>query len=139
MTGIEDARALPGGVAGPGGRGTREAVESPTHEVTRRMAGEAVERQRGGVGEDHERPEADAERAAEPRGVNHVTPQKGQIEERGVEEVAMEVLEHEGEGGLAAVAAGAKLADRAGRRVEEIRSVVGLAVVVAGCAEEYGR
>ena len=103
------------------------------------MAGEAVERQRGGVGEDHERPEADAERAAEPRGVNRVVPEKPQEDDREVEGVAVHVLEDEGEGGLTAVTAALPLGDGAGRGIEEERAVVGLPVVVTGRAEEYGR
>src|SRR2546430_17255354 len=121
------------------GGATREAVEGPAYQVAGRVAGEAVERERGGVDQQHERADPDAEAAPEARRREHVAPEEDEVDERDVERVAVEVLEDEGEGGLAAVAVPARLAHRARRRIEEVRAVVGLAVGVSGGAKEDGR
>ena len=103
------------------------------------MAGEAVERERRRVGEQHEGADSDPEVPVEDRGVDDVAPEKGQVAERQVEEVAMQVLEDEGERRLTPVAGASHLRDGAGRRVEEEGAVVGLPIVVAGGAEEHRR
>src|SRR6266705_3534295 len=121
------------------GGAAREAVEGPAHQVAGRVAGEAVERERSGGDQQHERADPDADAAPEARPLEHVAPEEEEVDERDVERVAVEVLEDEGEGGLAAVAVPARLAHRARRRIEEVRAVVGLAVVVAGGAEEDRR
>src|SRR5881296_2334595 len=96
-------------------------------------------RARGGVDQQHERADPDADAAPEARPLEHVAPEEEEIDERDVERIAVQVLEDEGEGGLAAVAVPARLAHRARRRIEEVRAVVGLAVVVAGGAKEDWR
>ena len=83
--------------------------------------------------------DADPESPIEDRGVHHVAPEKREVAERQVEEVAMQVLEDEGERGLAAIAGAVHLGDRARRRIEEVGSIVRLAIVVAGGPEEHGR
>src|SRR2546426_3450821 len=121
------------------GGAAREAVEGPAHQVAGRVAGETIERERSGVDQQHERADPDADAAPEPRPLEHVAPEEEEVDERDVERIAVQVLEDEGEGGLAAVAVPARLAHRARRRIEEVRAVVGFAVVVAGGAEEDRR
>ena len=52
-----------------------------------------------------------------------------------IKEPAMKVLQNERKRGLAAVRSSATFAHRAGRRIEEKRSIVGLSVVVTGGAK----
>src|SRR2546430_1329781 len=121
------------------GGATREAVEGPAYQVAGRVAGEAVEGERSGVDQQHERADPDADAAPEARPLEHVAPEEEEVDERDVERIAVEVLEDEGEGGLAAVAVPARLAHRARRRIEEARAVVGPAAAVAGGAGEDPR
>src|SRR2546425_12231928 len=118
------------------GGAAREAVEGPAHQVARRVAGEAVERERSGVDQQHERADPDADAAPEARPLEHVAPEEEEVDERDVERVAVEVLEDEGEGGLAAVAVHARLAHSARRRTVADRADEWIAEVVAGGAEE---
>src|SRR5262245_29126350 len=104
------------------------------------MAAERVAREQHDVDEQHDGPQSDPEGdlarrgVLEPAGLPDVEGEDDQESEPEVEEVAVEVLEEEREGALAAIAA-ARLADRAGRRVGPERLVVGAAVVVAGETE----
>src|SRR5436309_2902256 len=133
------ARAPPHRMACARGAAARAAVEGPAHQVAGRVAGEAIERERSGVDQQHERADPDADAAPEARPLEHVAPEEGEVDERDVERIAVQGLEDEGQGGLAAVAMPARLAHCARRRIEEVRAVVGLAVVVAGGAEEDRR
>src|SRR5207247_5140667 len=89
----------------------REAVEGPAHQVARRVAGEAVERERGGVDQQHERADPDAEAAPEARRREHVAPEEDEVDERDVERVAVEGLSNGVEGGDGAVSSHARLDD----------------------------
>src|SRR5215813_12008054 len=139
VPGVQYARSLPGSVPRLREGGAGEAIETPPHQMTGRVAGEAVERERGGVGEQHERADADPEVAVEDRRARHVAPEKREVEERRIEEVAVKVLEDEGKRGLTPVAGAMRLGHGTRRRIEEVGAVVGLPVVVAGGPEEHRR
>src|SRR5262249_31448068 len=100
------------------------------------MAREAVARERGRAGEQDERADAQAEGGTVAHRGHHVPTQEEEVEEGDVEQVAVEVLQDQGEGGLATVARAPELADGTRRRVEEVRAVVRLPVVVARRPEE---
>src|ERR1051326_4734011 len=118
---VQPACALPHRVTSAGAGAAREAVELPADQMAGGVAGEAVEREGRRVGEDHERPDADPERAREAGRAPHVVPEEHEVHRRDVEEIAVEVLEDQREGGLAAVARAAQLADGAGGRGGEGR------------------
>ncbi len=88
-------------------------------------------------------PSADAEllaavRGGEPQRQPHVVGQHEEEQDGDIGEVAVDVLQHQREPALAAVARAARLAHRARDRIRPERLVVGAAVVVAGEAEEPG-
>src|SRR5690349_6266874 len=101
---VQPAGATPERVPRARRRAAREAVEPPADQMARRVAGEAVARERAGAREQHERPDADADRRAVAQRVDDVPPEEEQVRERRVEEVPVEVLQDEREGGLAAIA-----------------------------------
>src|SRR5262249_48703124 len=63
-------------------------------------------------------------------------PQEEQVEERYVEQIAVQVLQDQRERGFPPVTGAAELGHGARRWIEEIRAVVSLAIVVASSAEE---
>ena len=99
------------------------------------MAGKSVGREEDDVDEHDQRTQADAEFAVEVESAKNVIPEEAQENDCEIEKVAVDVLQDEGEGRLAAVAPPLLLRNGAGGRVPEEGPVVRLAVVVAGCPE----
>ena len=108
------------------------------------MAAERIPAEQDDVEEHHQSPDADAEmnvlryRILEPERLVNIGGEQDDEEKRDVHEVAMDVLQDEGEPTLAPVAL-ARLADRAGGRISPERFVVGPAVVIAGEAKPARR
>src|SRR5829696_2733267 len=131
VAGVEDRhlapRPVPDRVAG-------EVVEPPPAQVPAGVAGQRVQPQEEGVDQQHHRAQADAPALGEVEGPQGVPGQDDRERQGQVEEVAVDVLEDEGEAGLAGVA-GPGVGDGAGRRRQPERPVVRLAVVVAGQPE----
>src|SRR2546428_7084547 len=111
-----------------------EAVEIAAEEIAHRVAGERVAGEEQDVREHDERPETDAEPSAEVEREDRVPPQEREDDRGEVQEVAVEVLDDEGEARLAGVAA-AHVGDGARRGRPEERAVVAAAVVITGDAE----
>ena len=109
-----------------------------------RVAAERVATEQDDVQHEHEAPDADPEggrarrRVLEPEPLPGVVGEEDEEREGEDEEVAVDVLEHEGEAALAPVAAPG-LADGARGRIRPERLVVRAPVVVAGEAESDGR
>src|SRR5919107_1501214 len=120
------------GVAPPN---TRVAILVAPDDVPQRVAREAVSGEQDHVDQPDDRTHLHPERTSGEERQNRVIPQEGEHHERGVQEVPVDVVEHE-HSPLAPVVLGlARLSllspGLAGRRVPEKRPVVGLAVVVA--------
>src|SRR5215204_2341740 len=131
VAGVEGRHLAPHPVAD---RGLGEAVEPAPAKVPAGMARQRVEGQEHGVDEQDHGPEADPPAVGEVEGAQRVPGQDDRERQRQVEEVAVDVLEDQGEAGLAGVA-GPGVGDGAGRRRPPERPVVGLAVVVTGQPE----
>src|SRR5215813_6942093 len=119
---VQAARAPPHRVLRARGAAAREAVEPAADEMARRVAREAVARERGRAREQDERADAQAEGETVAHGIHHVPPEKEEVHEGDVEEVAVEILEDQREGRLATVARAAELPDGTRGRVEEVRA-----------------
>src|SRR5688572_28681076 len=117
---------------------TRETVDLAADDVSQRVARERVERKQNDVGEQDQRTNPDSEAAIKPERVNRVVPENDQEDERNVEKVAMQVLQDEWKGSLAAIPVRAAFADCARGRIEKERAVVSLAIVVTGGAKTQG-
>ena len=113
-------------------------------DVAHGMTSQRVSGEQYHVAQQHEGADADAERLlagdgiGEPEGLVDVIAQHQQEQERNVQEVAMDILHDQREGGLSPVSS-AGLADRARGRIRPERLVVGAAVVVAGDPEDPGK
>ena len=119
------------------GRPGREHVEVAAAQMPAGMAREGVQRQQRRVDDEDERAQPHPEPPVEPKGEDGVPPQEGEDGQGEPEEVAVDVLEHEGEARLPEIPLG-PVAHRAARRRSEERPVVRLAIVIAGGAEPAG-
>jgi len=117
------------------GTNAREAIDPATHQVSERMAGEAVQAQQDDIHQQDNRSKANEEMPMEHERPHHVDPEKQEDDQAQQQEIPVEVIQHPGESGLAVVAAALQLLDGAGRRVPEKRPKVGLAVVIAAAAQ----
>ena len=121
-----------------GGGAAGEAVEPAADQVAERVAAEREARQQNHIDEHHDAAEPDAEVCAGARLVeesaDRVVPEEAEHGHREPEEEPVDVLEDQWQPALAGVAPALGLRtpdDRAGRRRQEERAVVRLAVVVA--------
>src|SRR3954464_10828510 len=114
----------------------REVVEPAADDVPAGVAGQRVEPQQAGVGQQDERPETHVPPGAGlvAEGQHDVVGEDEVEDEAGVEEVPVHVLEDQREPRLAGVPL-VRLGHRTGRRRQPEGPVVGLAVVVAGQPE----
>jgi hypothetical protein len=103
--------------------------------MAERVARERVKGEEDYVGEHDEGAEADAELTVEEKREVSVMPQEAEEDERGIEKVAMDILQDERKFGFAAVFAAGGFIDGTSRGIEKECTVVGFAVVVAGGAE----
>ena len=127
---VEHADAAPEPVARPCARRAGEAVEPAADQVADRVAAEREQRQQDRVGEQHQRADADPERAVEEERAHGVVPEEPEHDRGEEQEVAVGVHEHVRERRLAAVAPPARRRHGAGGRSHEERPVVRLPVVV---------
>src|SRR6266516_3568144 len=103
--------------------------------MAKRMATECVASEEHYVRSEHERSNADAKmrpagsRVDEPECSPHVVKKKDQEDECEIEEVTMDILQHQREGALATVGF-SRLADSAGRRIGPEGFVIRAAIVV---------
>src|ERR1043166_2483702 len=139
---IEEGQLLPSAVPRAVERRAREAIQFAADQVLQRVAGERVQRQQHDVDQQDQRAHADAEVpmryvAVIPKkeGANGVIPEEAKEDHGGVKKIAMDILQDEGETGLAAIIAMRRLSHGAGRRVEKECAIVGLSVVIAGRTE----
>src|SRR5260370_11817828 len=98
------------------------------------MARQRVHRQQNDVAQQHQRTHAHPELPVEKERLNGVFPQKKQKQYRQVKEVPMYILQNKRKPGLALVIP-LPLTHRATWRIEEKRTIVGFAAVVAGGAK----
>src|SRR6267154_5102859 len=103
--------------------------------MTQRMAGKGVERKKRDIDRQDQRANADSEMAVEEKGVNGVVPKKKDEQHREIKEVAMDVLQNEWEGSLAAIIAACRFTDGASWRVEEEGAIKRFAIVIASRAK----
>src|SRR4029453_16202203 len=106
-----------------------ERVKVAAAQVTARVAAERVQRQQYHVAPQHQRTQTDAEAGREPERQDDVPPQKNEDDQRQPEQVAVNVLQDEGESRLAAVAP-SRVGGGARRGRPEERAVVRATVVV---------
>src|SRR5688572_14905855 len=113
-------------------------------QVAQRVTSQRVAAEQDDVEREHERTDADAEfgasgcRINEPQGSVDVVEENAEEDQRDVEEVAMDVLEHQRKRLLAAVRL-ARLTDAARGRVGPEGLAVRAAVVVTGEPEKRGK
>src|SRR5260221_1989954 len=140
VTFIEQAKETPCRVARNAERGAGETIELSADDVTKRVAGERVEREEADIQEHDYCAEADAEFAAEEEGFYGVVPEEAEKNNREIKKVAMNVLQDKWKRSFATIVfANGGFANGAGRRIEKKGAVVGFAVVVAGGAKAERR
>src|ERR1700720_1070781 len=83
----------------------RKAIQLAAQQMAQGVAGEKVERQQNDIDQQYDGTDADTESVFEKEAVYCVIPEKRQEDDRQVHEVAMRVLENEGEFGFASVTA----------------------------------
>src|SRR5206468_5639818 len=117
---VQPGRALPGPVAQEGAAAAGEAVHLAADHVAEGVARQRVTGQQGDV-EEHQRPDdPDPPDPLLAKREERVEPQEEEWDERQVQEVAVDVLENEREGGFEAVpAVDGRLPDSARRWIDE--------------------
>src|ERR1700680_3723209 len=103
------------------------------------MASERVARQQEHVRQQKHAAHTDADSASKVKRDDGAEPQEGDLDHRGVEGVPMEVVEHPGKHGFAAISPSGALRHRTRSGMPEKASEVGLAVVVAREAKNQWR
>ena len=116
-------------------RGPREPIHVSAEDVPGGVAGEGVGGQQQRVDQEDQGPESHPEPVREEERLDRVPREEHAERDHQPERVPVDVLDQEDALGLTGVAL-AGFANCAGRRRQEERSVVGLAVVVAGCPEQ---
>jgi hypothetical protein len=112
-----------------------KAVELPSHKVAKRVARERIHSQKDYVEKQHEGADSHSESSVEKETAERIAPQKKEKNESRVQKVAVQVLKNKREAGFATVAAFGWFADGARGWIEEKRSIVSLAIVVARDSE----
>ncbi len=136
---VEKSNETPGRVPRRAERRTRKTIEFAADDVAQGVAGKSVRGEKDDVDEHDQGAEAHTEFAVEVEGFDCVVPKEAQEEDGQIQEVAVNILEDEGERSLAMVIAFAGFADGASRRIEKEGAVIGLALVVAGRAKAERR
>src|SRR5262245_42920283 len=99
---IQEGEFLPAGVPRAIHGRAGEAVQGSPDEVPQRVAGERVEGEQNDVGQQNQSPQSDAEvvmlvRPEKKEGLDRVIPEEAKEDYGPIQEVAVEVLQDEGE------------------------------------------